>query len=82
MEWDINESLELSFALRYDKEKRKVRSLVDPDARQSYIDVNGDGEYNDPLNPGIVFNPAGIPDKSETFSEMQPKASRMCSMTV
>ena len=73
VEWDITDSLELSFALRYDKEKRKVRSLVDPDARQSFIDLNGDGVFNDPLNPGLLFSPEGLPDKSESFSETQPK---------
>jgi len=73
VEWDINDSLELSFALRYDKEKRKVRSLVDPNARQSYIDLNFDGILDDVLNPGLLFNPEGIPDKSESFSETQPK---------
>ncbi len=73
LEWDITDSLELSFALRYDKEKRKVHSLVDPNARQSYIDLNGDGVFDDPLNPGLLFSPEGLPDNSESFSETQPK---------
>jgi iron complex outermembrane receptor protein len=73
LEWDITDSLELSFALRYDKEKRKVRSLVDPNARQSYIDLNGDGVFDDPLNPGLLFSPEGLPDNSESYSETQPK---------
>jgi len=76
VEWDITDTLELSFALRYDREERKVSSLVDPDARQSYIDLDFDGILNDPLNPGLspIINPDGvIPDKEETFSETQPK---------
>ncbi len=73
VEWDITDSLELSFALRYDKEKRKVHSLVDPNARQSYIDLNGDGVFDDPLNPGLLFTPEGLPNQSESFSETQPK---------
>jgi iron complex outermembrane receptor protein len=81
IEYDISDDLELSFALRYDREKRKVSSLVDPDARQSYVEVNppfNDGIINDPLNPGLstIINPDGfIPDKSETYSETQPKVA-------
>ena len=78
LEWDITDSVELSFALRYDREKRSVSSLVDPNARQSYIDLNFDGVFNDPLNPGLspIINPAGvIPDKSQTYSETQPKVA-------
>lgn len=73
VEWDITDSVELSLAVRYDKEKRKARSLVDPNARQSYIDLNGDGVFSDPLNPGLLFNPQGLPDQSESYSETQPK---------
>ena len=73
VEWDITDSLELSLAVRYDKEKRKARSLVDPNARQSYIDLNNDGVFSDPLNPGLLFNPEGLPDQSESYSETQPK---------
>ncbi len=76
IEYDVNDSLELSLALRYDSEKRKVSSLVPVDARQSYIDLNFDGVFDDPLNPALssLINPTGIiPDKEETFSELQPK---------
>jgi iron complex outermembrane receptor protein len=78
VEYDATENLELSFALRYDEEKRKVRSLVPFDARQSYIDLNFDGVFNDPLNPALSslindpVNPT-IPPGSEDFSEWQPK---------
>ena len=76
VEWDITDTLELSFALRYDREEREVSSLVDPNARQSFIDLDFDGVFNDPLNPGLspLVNPDGvIPDQEETFSETQPK---------
>ncbi len=76
LEYDVTETLELSFAVRYDKEERDVSSLVPFDARQSYIDLNFDGILDDPLNPALssLINPTGvIPDKSRSFSETQPK---------
>ena len=78
IEYDVNDDLELSFALRYDHEKRKVHSLVDVNARQSYIDLNFDGVFDDPLNPALssLINPTGIiPDKQDTYSEFQPKVA-------
>jgi iron complex outermembrane receptor protein len=76
LEYDVTDNVELSFALRYDNEKRKVHSLVPTEARQSYIDLNFDGVFNDPLNPALssLINSTGtIPDKEDTFSEWQPK---------
>lgn len=73
VEWDVTETVELSFALRYDREERDVTNLVDPNARQSFIDLNGDGILDDALNPGLLFQPGGIAPQSETYSETQPK---------
>jgi len=78
LEYDVSEDLELSLALRYDNEKRKVSSLVDFNARQSVIDLNFDGVFNDPLNPALssLINDTGIiPDQQETFEEFQPKVA-------
>ena len=78
LEYDMSDATELSFALRYDNEDREVSSLVPTNVTQSVIDLNFDTVFNDPLNPGLssLVNPAGvIPDKSETFSEVQPKVS-------
>jgi len=78
LEYDLTDTVELSFALRYDNEKRSVSSLVDADARQSYIDLNFDGVLNDPLNPALssLINPAGvIPNKDDSYSETQPKVA-------
>jgi iron complex outermembrane receptor protein len=78
LEYNVNDDLELSLALRYDNEKRKVSSLVPFDARQSYIDLNFDGIFDDPLNPALssLINDTGvIPDKQDTFSEWQPKVA-------
>jgi iron complex outermembrane receptor protein len=78
LEYDITDSVELSFALRYDREERDVSNLVPTDLTSTVIDLNGDGEFNDPLNPGLsdLINPTGvIPDKSRTFEEIQPKVA-------
>lgn len=76
--YDLSDSLELSAALRYDVEERHVSSLVPTNARQSVIDLNFDTVFDDPLNPGLssLVNPTGtIPDKEETFKQLQPKVA-------
>jgi len=78
--YDVNDDVELSIALRYDREERKTNSLVPTDARSTYIDFNpADGfQGGDPINPGLnpAINPAGtIADQERTFEELQPKIS-------
>ena len=78
IDYALSDTVELSAALRFDSEKREVSSLVPTDARQSIIDLDFDGVFNDPLNPGLssLVNPAGIiPDSEETFEQLQPKLS-------
>lgn len=78
IEYDVTDDVELSLALRYDNERRKVSSLVPFGATQSVIDLNFDGVFNDPLNPALssLINMTGtIPDKQKTFSELEPKIS-------
>ena len=78
LEYNLNDDLELSAALRYDNEERKVSSLVPFDARQSFIDLNFDGVFDDPLNPALssLINSTGtIADKKETYSEFEPKVA-------
>ncbi|WND03480.1 TonB-dependent receptor [Temperatibacter marinus] len=78
IQYDVNEKTEISVALRYDNEKRKVSSRVPVNARQNVIDLNFDGIFNDPINPALssLINPSGvIPDQEETFSKVQPKLS-------
>jgi iron complex outermembrane receptor protein len=78
LEYDMTDNTEISFALRYDNEKRDVSSLVPPNVMQNVIDLNFDTVFDDPLNPGLsdLINPTGlIPDKSASFSEVQPKVS-------
>ena len=78
IEYDISDTMELAFALRYDDEDRDVSSLVPPNIIQDVIDLNFNGLPDDPLNPALsdVINPTGmIPDKNKSFSEVQPKVS-------
>jgi iron complex outermembrane receptor protein len=68
--FDIGETSELSLALRWDEEDRKVTNRV-PNVNASGLSINATG----PINPGLVSNPSGIPTRSETFSQVQPKVS-------
>ena len=86
-EFDITDDIEISAALRYDNEKRRVSNLVPVDVRSTVIDVNNDDVINDPanpdpLNPALVpglnpnLNPDGtIPDQERTFEQIEPKIS-------
>lgn len=62
--FDVGDASELSVALRWDREDRKVRNKVPL--------VNG---AFGPINPGLAANPGGIPDRNETFAQIQPKVS-------
>jgi len=78
LEYDISDTTELSFALRYDNEDRDVSSLVPTNVTQDVLDLNFDMVFDDPLNPALssLINTTGtIPDKSNSFSELQPKIS-------
>lgn len=84
--YDAKEDLELSLALRYDREERDVTNLVPPDARTQFVDFTLDGQFlgNAPLNPGLdpSINPEGrIAPKSKIFDELQPKVSFAWSVT-
>jgi iron complex outermembrane receptor protein len=73
--FDVTPDIELALALRYDNEDRSVRNNVPITARTQYLDCNGDFNYtgNSPINPGLCLSPGGIPPKSKTFSEIEPK---------
>ena len=85
LSYDVTDSVEASLALRYDNEKRKVKNLVPVAARTAYFDYNPfDNAFvgNSPLNPALVpalnpnLRPDGtIPDRSQSYSEFQPKVS-------
>lgn len=78
--YDVTPELEAAAALRYDNEKRKVRSLVPTQPRTTYIDFVQDGVFRGgaPLNPALnpAINPTGvIAPQSKTFDELEPKVS-------
>ncbi|MFK7956552.1 MAG: TonB-dependent receptor [Lysobacterales bacterium] len=79
IDYDVSDTVELSFAARYDRESRDVNNLVPVDARSQFIDCDGPPfTGGDPINTGLCpsVNPNGvIAPKSETFSEFQPKVS-------
>jgi iron complex outermembrane recepter protein len=84
--YDVTDALELAFALRYDSEDRSVNNHVptcpasDPSSGNCYSQTFGFNFYTHPyINPGYTATPSyavsGIPNRSETFSEWQPKFS-------
>lgn len=76
---DLTPTIELSMAIRYDKEDRDVKSLVPVEPRTQYIVFDG-GPFigGAPLNPGLnpAVNPDGvIPPQSNSFDHWQPKVT-------
>ena len=77
LEFDLAESMELALALRYDKEDRRVSNNV-PNVMSSGLNGNLAGQ---PINPAYTQFPDGIPDRSASFSEWQPKLTWRWSAT-
>ena len=71
--YDITDNVEVSLALRYDREERSVRSLVPEDATTDYINTCGTGTPA-PINPGLCAS-GSIAPQDETYDELQPKLS-------
>ena len=73
IEYDLNEQWELAFALRYDNEARDVSNNV-PNVSASGLNINTivNGVVG-PINPAFNVTPNGIPDRSRSFSQWQPK---------
>jgi iron complex outermembrane recepter protein len=77
LSFDIGDSSELSLALRWDQEDRKVSNKV-PNVSASGLNINTldpNTFLPGPINPGFTSNPGGIPNRSETFDQLQPKVS-------
>ncbi|MBW7931149.1 MAG: TonB-dependent receptor [Gammaproteobacteria bacterium] len=72
--YDVTDDIEASLALRYDRERRKVRNKVPAHATTSFIDTCLDGPGNDPINPGLCGGQS-IDPKKKTFDELEPKFS-------
>jgi iron complex outermembrane receptor protein len=76
LEFDLNDRMEVSLALRYDREEREVENQV-PNVPNSGLNVNLVDENFAPLpiNPAFGANPNGIPDRDRTFTQFQPKVT-------
>jgi len=77
LSFDMGDSSEISLALRWDQENRDVSNQV-PNVSASGFNINNPAG---PINPGYVLNPGGIPDRSRTFEQFQPKVSWRWSAT-
>ncbi len=75
IEYDVSDKMELAVALRYDYEDRTVSNNV-PNVDASGLNVNTfvNGVLG-PINPAFNANPNGIPDRSRSFSQFQPKVT-------
>jgi iron complex outermembrane receptor protein len=75
IEYDVSEKMEVAFALRYDYEDRTVSNNV-PNVSASGLNVNTfvNGVLG-PINPALASNPNGVPDRSRSFSQFQPKVT-------
>ena len=71
IEFDLSDDMELAFAARYDREERDVHNQV-PNVNASGLSVNA-GTF--PINPALGANPNGVPDRSASFSQFQPKVT-------
>ncbi|MDB9969844.1 TonB-dependent receptor [Porticoccaceae bacterium] len=70
LEFDISEDMEIAVAGRFDREERDVRNQV-PNEAGSGLNINSSGS----INPAFASNPNGIPKRSATFSQFQPKVT-------
>jgi len=80
--FDVTETFEASFALRYDREERDAKSQVPTvadGATSQFIDCGlGNPAFSDPINPGLCpdINPGGkFTPRSKNFDQWQPKVS-------
>ena len=77
--YDVAEGVELALALRYDSEQRDVDNNV-PTGANAFAQTPTFAFFQNPyINPAYTANPAfatsGIPSRSKTYSEFQPKLS-------
>lgn len=81
IEYDVSEKFELAVALRYDYEDRTVSNNV-PNVTASGLNVNTfvNGALG-PINPAFNANPGGIPDRSRSFAQFQPKVTLSYELT-
>jgi len=82
--FDVLDNLEVALAVRYDNEDREVQNNVPTcsatDTTSCRAQTPGFSFFSNPyINPAYTVDPAfatsGIPDRSKTFEETQPKLS-------
>jgi iron complex outermembrane receptor protein len=74
--YDLTDAIELSLAVRYDREERDVKNLVPTDAVTQYINTcvaGAPATGGTPINPGLCDSPGGIAAQSKTFDAFEPK---------
>jgi iron complex outermembrane receptor protein len=88
--WDVMDNLELALALRYDSEDREVSNNVPTcsatDTASCTAQTASFAFFGNPyINPAYTVNPdyatSGIPNRSETFEQVQPKLSANWKLT-
>ncbi len=81
--YDVSDTFEVSLALRWDQEDRKVKNKV-PNVNASGLNIHtldGVTFLPGPINPAFNANPGGIPDRSRKFDQLQPKLTARWSAT-
>ncbi len=80
--WDLTDAVEISGALRFDREEREAHNLVPTDATTQFLVCEFGAPFDGgaPINAGLCpTEPGGeitpIPDKEENFDEWQPKVA-------
>jgi iron complex outermembrane receptor protein len=88
--YDVVDNLELALALRYDSEDRSVDNKVPVCSASNptacHAQTPAFSFFSDPyINPAYTVNPAyatnGIPNRSKTFEQLQPKLSANWKLT-
>ncbi len=77
--YDMTDDVELALAVRYDSEKREVDNNV-PTGANAFAQTPTFAFFSNPyINPAYTANPAfatsGIPSRSKTYNQFQPKVS-------
>jgi len=88
--YDVTDNLELALALRYDSEDREVSNNVPvctaTDLTSCRAQTPGFAFFGNPyINPAYTVNPAfatsGIPSRSKTYEQFQPKLTANWNLT-
>ncbi len=77
--YDMTDDVELALAVRYDSEEREVDNNV-PTGANAFAQTPTFAFFSNPyINPAYTANPAfatsGIPSRSKTYNQFQPKVS-------